>query len=141
MLGYNTKFAGWATGRLALPGSGGGVTSFPGRRRGGLIGGREGEGLTLAGDGDVFNAADMGAIPGHLGNRAGYFVGIYPPVGGSFREIPRLTIRMGGVGAALVTSGQTLVDAVPVGLVGDDENATIRQRRRTGAEGCKDQKC
>ena len=90
--------------------------------------------LALAGNGDVFDATDMGAIAAWLGNRAGYFVGVYPPVGRRLGEIPRLAIGMGGVGATFVASGQALVDAISVGLVGDDENAAVRQCRRAGEE-------
>jgi len=81
--------------------------------------------LTLASNGDVFIATGMAAVSAGLGNRAGYFVGVDAPVGSSLGEIPRLAIGMGGVGAAFLASGEALVDAVAVGLVRDDENATI----------------
>ena len=38
------------------------------------------------------------------------------------------------MGAAFVAPGEALVDAVCVGLVGDDENATVGGRRRCGEE-------
>jgi hypothetical protein len=102
-LGYITKFGHGATGWLALPVSGGGVTSFPGRLRDGLPLGRDPQGgLALTGNGDVFDATGMAAISANGGNRAGYFVGIHPPVSRCFREIARLAIGMGGMGATFV---------------------------------------
>jgi hypothetical protein len=134
-LRYITKFGHGATGWLALSVSGGGVTSFPGRLRDGLPFGRDPQGgLALTSNGDVFDATGMAAISANSGNRAGYFIGIHPPVGRCFREIPRLAIGMGGMGATFVAPGQALVHAVPVGLVGDDEYAAVGQCRRTGEE-------
>ncbi len=81
--------------------------------------------LTLASNGDVFIATGMAAVFAGLGNRAGYFIRVDPPVGGCLGEIPRLAIGLGGVGPAFLAPGEALVDAIAVRLVGDDENATI----------------
>ena len=47
------------------------------------------------------------------------------PIGGSLGEIPRLAIGLGGVGAAFLALGKALVDPIAIGLVGDDEDATV----------------
>ena len=67
----------------------------------------------------------MAAAIAGLGNRAGYLIRVDAPVGGSPGEIPRLAIGLGGVGAAFFTPGEALIDAIAVGLVGNDENATV----------------
>ena len=71
-------------------------------------------------------------FPPRLGNRAGDFVGIDAPIGRGLGEIPRLAIGAGGMGAAFLAPGEALVDAVAVGLVGDDENAAVGRCRRRG---------
>ena len=89
----------------------------------------------LAGDGDVLIATGMVARDtGGLGNRSRDFVRVDTPIGRSLGEIPRLTIGARGMRAAFFALGQALVDAIPVLLVGDDENAALGGRRRRGEE-------
>ena len=88
--------------------------------------------LALAGDGDVFAAAGTAAIFVFLRYRAGDFVRVNPAIGRGQREIARLTIGLGGMGAALLAPGKTLVDPIAVGLVGDDENPAVGQRGLCG---------
>jgi hypothetical protein len=90
--------------------------------------------LTLASNGNVFIAMGMAAVSAGFGNRAGYFIGVDASVGGSLSEIPRLAIGLGGVGAAFVALGETLVDAIAIRLVGNDENATVGQCCRPDQE-------
>ena len=66
---------------------------------------------------------------GGLGNRPGDFVRVDTPIGRSLGEIARLTIGAGGMRTAFFALGQTLIDAVPIRLVGDDENAALGGRR------------
>ena len=72
--------------------------------------------------------------PGSLGDRPGYFVRIDTPIGGSLGKIPRLAIGPGGMRPAFCALGETLVDAVTVGLVFNDENAAVGRRSRRGEE-------
>ena len=51
-------------------------------------------------------------------------------VGRGLGEFPRLAVGGGGGGAALCAGGQAAVDAVAVGVVGNDENAFFRLRGR-----------
>jgi len=67
----------------------------------------------------------MAAVFADLRNRAGYFVGVNPPVGRGLGEIPRLAIGMGGMGTTFLAFGQALVDAIAVRLVGNNENAAV----------------
>ena len=80
----------------------------------------------MAGDGDIFVATGMVAVFA-VGprNRAGDLIRIDAPVGQDLGEIPRLAIGPGGMGSAFFAPGEALVDAVTVGLVGDDENAAV----------------
>jgi len=110
----------------------GSVTSFPGHRCGGVILSRR-NGSALAGDGDVFVAADVLAAIAGPRNDAGNFVGVDAPIGRGLGKIPRLAIEPGRMGAAFIAAGEALVDAVPVRLVGDDEHAAVRRRRRSGS--------
>ena len=89
----------------------------------------------MAGNGHVFAATGVVAdlAPG-TGDRPGYFVGVDTPVGRSLGEIPRLAIGAGGMRAAFFAAGEALVDAVIVGLVGDDENAAVGRCNRGGEE-------
>ena len=82
-------------------------------------------GSALTGDGDVFVAAKVLAVLARLGNRAGDFVGVDAPIGGGLSEIPRLAIEPGCMGAAFVALGETLVETVAIGLVGDDKDAAV----------------
>ena len=86
----------------------------------------------MAGNGDIFVAAGMVAALARLGNRPGHFIGIDPPIGGGLGEIPRLAVGPGGLGAAFIAPGEALVDAVTVGLVGDDEYAAVGRCGRCG---------
>jgi hypothetical protein len=111
-----------------IPASRGSVTSFPGRLCGGVAIARI-AGLALARNGDVFIATGMAAALAGLGNRAGYFIRVDAPVGGSLGEIPRLAIGMGGMCATFLAPGKALVDAIVVRLVGNDENTTVGPSR------------
>mgnify|MGYP000870071831 FL=1 len=87
-----------------------------------------------AGNGNVFIAAGMTAAVGHIpGNSAGDLVGIDATVGYRLGEIPLLAIGARSVRTALVATGQALVDAIAIGLVGDDEHAGVG-KGRGGAE-------
>jgi hypothetical protein len=87
----------------------------------------------LAGDGDVFVAArTRAAIAGRFGNRPGDFIGIDAPVGRGLGKIPRLAIGPCGVRTAFLAPGEALVDAVAIGLVGDDEYPAVGKCRRGG---------
>jgi hypothetical protein len=90
--------------------------------------------LALASDGDVFNATGTAAVCAGLGNRAGYLFRLDPSVRRCFREIPRMAIGVGGMCTTFVAPRQALVDAISVGLVGNDENAAVRPSRRAGKE-------
>ena len=94
----------------------------------------------MAGNGDVFIATGMVAVAGGLGNRSGDFIRIDTPVGRGLGELPRLAIGARGMGAAFFALGQALVDAIAIGLVGDNENAALGGRCRRGEEERTDQK-
>ena len=98
------------------------------------------DGLALAGNGNIFVAAGMVAVVAGFGNRTGYFIGVDAPIGGSLREIPRLAVGLGGVGAAFLAFGEALIDAVTIRLIGNDEDATIGPRRRPSQNGQAGQK-
>jgi hypothetical protein len=98
------------------------------------------DGLALAGDGDIFVTAGMAAVVAGLGNRTGYFIGVDTPIGGSLREIPRLAVGLGGVGAAFLAPGEALIDAVTIRLIGNDEDATVGPRCRPSQNGQAGQK-
>lgn len=105
------------------------VTSFPGRRYG--SGDNPACQLFLAGDGDVVGAT--GAAAGGVvctGQCTADFMGIDPPERSCLGEIARLAERTGGRDAAAFAVGEALIDAVPVGLIGDNKNVTFRDRRR-----------
>jgi len=70
----------------------------------------------------------MVAIAGGFGNRPRDFVRIDAAIGRGLCEIPRLAIRQRGMRTAFLTLGETLIDAVAIGLVFNDEDAAIRQR-------------
>lgn len=84
----------------------------------------------LAGNRDVFAASRMAAIFARLRDGAGDFVRIDPSIGCGLREIPRLTVGLGGMSAAFFAPGKALVDAIAVGLVGNDENPAVGPRCR-----------
>jgi hypothetical protein len=84
----------------------------------------------LAGNGDVFAAGRMAAVFACLRHRAGDFVRIDASIGRGLREIPRLTIGLRGMGAALFALGKALVDAIAVGLIGNNENPAVGPRCR-----------
>jgi hypothetical protein len=94
----------------------------------------------LAGNSDVFAAARVAAILAGFRNRTGDFVGIDPAVRRGLREIPRLAIGLGGMGAALFAPGEALIDPVAVGLVGDDEDPAVGPRCGPGQKSCAGQK-
>lgn len=58
-------------------------------------------------------------------DRAGDFVRIDAAEGGRLREFARLAIGAGGMHAAFLALGEALIDAVAVGLIGDDEDAAV----------------
>ena len=83
----------------------------------------------------------MAAIAaGRLGDRTGNFIGIDAPVRHRLGKIPRLALGTGGMGAAFLALGKALVDAVAVGLVGDDEDTAVGRGRRRGEQGRTGQK-
>ena len=84
--------------------------------------------------GDVFVATGMVAALTALGNRTGDLIRIDPPIGGGLGKIPRLAIGQRGMGATFFTPGETLVDAIPVCLIGKDENTAVG--RRGGCREC-----
>jgi hypothetical protein len=89
----------------------------------------------LAGDGDVFAAAGMAAVgSGRLGNRPRYFIRIDKPVGGRLRELPRLAIGQGGMRAAFLALGETLVDPIAVGLMKTRLSAYAAEAPRRSAQ-------
>ena len=96
--------------------------------------------LALASNGDVFIATGRAAVLAGLRDRAGYFVGVDPPIGHGLGEVPRLAIGMGGMGATFLALRQALVDAIAVRLIGDDENATVGPCHRPREEGKTGQK-
>ena len=81
----------------------------------------------MAGNGDVVAATGMIAALACRGN-------VDAPVGRGLGELPRLAIGPGGMGAALFAAGEALVDAVTVGLVGNDENTAIGRCSRGGEQ-------
>ena len=76
----------------------------------------------------------VAAARARLGNRAGDFIGVDPPIGRGLGEIPRLAIGPGGMRAAFFAIGETLVDAVVVRLVFNDENAAVGRCSRRGEQ-------
>ena len=85
---------------------------------------------TLAGNRDVLAAARMAAVFAGFRHGARDFVRIDPSIGRGLCEIPRLAIGQRGMGAALLALGEALVDAIAVGLVGNDENPAVGPRGR-----------
>ena len=69
-----------------------------------------------------------------FGNRAGDFVGIDAAIGGGLGKFARLAIGARGMRAAFVALGEALVDAIAVGLVGDDEDAAVGECGRGGEQ-------
>src|SRR5262245_41192603 len=84
--------------------------------------------LARALDRDEFLAglAFAGATRRH---RAGDLVAVEPPVGGRPIVIARAAISGGGGRAAGRAGGEAAVDAVAVGVVGDNESALLGRRR------------
>ena len=100
--------------------------------------------LALAGDGDVFAAAIARTfLAAGTRNRAGDLVGIDAAIGAGGCKFARLAVGAGGVRAAFFALGEALVDAVAVGLVGDDENPAVGpcggrgEQGHTGQKGCR----
>jgi hypothetical protein len=118
--------------RPHIPASQGSVTSFPGHRCGGNA--LQGYTLALAGDGDIFVAKSAPAVPAGFGHRSGDFIQIDAAVGRGLGKIPRPAVGQGGMGAAFLTARKALVDAVTVGLVGNDENLGFGRRARCGEQ-------
>ena len=88
----------------------------------------------MTGNGDVFVATRTAAVTARLGNRAGDFIGGDPPIGRSLGEFARPAIGQGGMRAAFFTLGEALVDAVAIGLIGNDENPAVGPSCRPGKE-------
>ena len=117
---------------LAIAASRGSVTSFPGHRCGKppppYACGKPAQRWQVMATYSPQPPPDAFLAAGGM-NRAGDFVGIDPAVGAGLGKIPRLAVGAGGVGAAFVAPGEAMVDAIAVGLVGDDEDAAVGQRR------------
>src|SRR6478735_2955818 len=125
-----------------IPASRGSVTSFPGHVCGKPPLDSSGESpLALAGNGDVFAAPGTRAFLAAARHRAGNFVGIDTAIGGGGSKFPRLAVGAGSIGAAFLAPGEALVDAVAVGLVGDDEDAAVGGSSRGDDEEPAGQKC
>ena len=95
----------------------------------------------LAGDRDILVAMAMGALCAGFGDGAGNFVGIDPAIGRGVGKVPGLAVGAGGMGPASVALGQALVDPIAVRLVGDDEDAGLGRRARSGDDEATAQKC
>ena len=79
----------------------------------------------------------MAAAAGHIpGNSAGDLVGIDAAVRYGLGEIPLLAIGARGMRPALVAPGEALVDAITVGLVGDNEDAGVGEGGGGGDDKC-----
>ncbi len=129
------KTAGAANGAFPYPLLGASSRRFRGTSMAGTASDLAAAGVSaLAGDRDVFVATGMGAVLASLWNRAGNLIRVDAPVGRSLGEVPRLAIGQGSMGAAFLTLGEALVDAVAVRLVGDDENAAVGRCRRGGKD-------
>src|SRR5436190_1861175 len=89
-----------------------------------------GRALARALDRDELIAAAAFAGTGVGRDRAGEFVFVDLAVGRDLDEFPRLAVGGCGGGAAPGAGGQAAVDAVAVGVVGDDEYAFFRLRGR-----------
>jgi len=76
----------------------------------------------------------MAAILTGFRHGAGNFIGIDPTVGGGLSEIALTTIGMSGVRTTFLAFRKALVDPVTIGLVQDDENATVSPCCRPGQE-------
>ena len=89
----------------------------------------------MAGDGDVLIATGVvAAAADGLGYRSRDFVRVDAPVGRGLHKIPRPAIGQRRMGTAFLALGEALVDAIPVRLVGDDEDAALGRRRGRGEE-------
>ena len=86
---------------------------------------RAGRRLTLAGNRDVLAAGRVAAVLAGFRDRPRDFVRIDPAVGSGLCEIPRLAIRLRGMSTARLAPGETLVDPVTVGRVGNDEDPAV----------------
>ena len=90
----------------------------------------------MAGDGNEFGAAGTPTVAaGRSRDGAGYFVRIDAAESGCLGEIPRLAKGPGGVRAAFLAVGEALIDAVAVGLIGDDEDPVVGPRRGGSGKG------
>ncbi len=77
----------------------------------------------------------MTAILSGFWHRAGDFVRIDATVGGGMSKIPLLAIGMSRVRATFFTVRKALVDPVTIGLVHNDENATVCPCCRSSQKG------
>ena len=88
----------------------------------------------MTGDRDIFVANAACAVPAGFGHRSRDFIEIDTAVGRGLGKIPRLAIGRRGMGAAFFAPREALVDAVAVGLVGNDEHFGFGRRLRCGKE-------
>ncbi len=93
--------------------------------------------LPLAGDGDVFALArgTSALAVGRGWNCASDVVLLDTTEGRRGSEVVRLAIGAGCGKSALFPVSQTLIDAVRITLVGNDEDPAIGKRHRRGADG------
>ncbi len=80
----------------------------------------------LTGYRDVLVAAAVPTGARGFGNRIRHLVGPDALVSDSLCKITRPAVGVRGVRAAAFTLGKALVDAVSIGLVGNDEHAAVR---------------
>src|ERR1700682_3441302 len=80
-------------------------------------------------DGDEFLAAAAATEAGIGGNSPGNLVAIHLAKRTGLGKFTRLAVRGRNGHAAARTAGQASIDAVTVGIVGDDEHALFRPRR------------
>ena len=96
----------------------------------------------MAGDGDVFVAARPRAVVrGAPWNRTGDLIRVDPSVCRGFGKIARLAIGPRGMFPATLAFCEALVDAIAVGLIGNDEYPAVGGCRRPGHREYAGQKC
>jgi len=97
--------------------------------------------LALAGDGDIFGAAAETAAFAGFDHRSGHFIGLDPTERSSLGEVVRLAIGSRHRRPAAFALGEAQIDAVTVGLVGDNKDPAVgrsagqRQQQRTDGQG------
>ncbi len=79
----------------------------------------------LAGNRDIFVATGALARSGGNRNRARYLIRIEPVIGAGLVKLMGLAIGPRGRGAAALTAGETLIDAIAVGLISDDKDLAV----------------